>query len=40
MRGRGYLVASVETFVLPVIAAPEAGAHWYRVRYELVAPAE
>ena len=39
MRRRGYLVASVETFILPVIAAQEAGAHWYRVRYELAAQA-
>jgi hypothetical protein len=40
MRRRGYLVASVETFLLPVIGSPKAGAHWYRVRYELVSPAD
>jgi hypothetical protein len=34
LRKRGYLVTSVETFSLPGIARPDAGAHWYRVTYE------
>lgn len=31
---RGYLVASVETFSLPVIGAPRQAANWYRVTFE------
>jgi hypothetical protein len=34
MRRRGYLVASVETFSLPVIGAPRSTASWCRVTYE------
>ncbi len=34
MRKRGYLVASTETFSLPVIGAPGRAASWYRVTYE------
>lgn len=35
MRRRGYLVAKVETFSLPVVgAAPGDAASWYRVTYE------
>jgi hypothetical protein len=30
MRRKGYLVASTETFSLPVVGAPTAAAHWYR----------
>ncbi len=39
MRKKGYLVGSVETLSLPVIGAREQQASWYRVRYELAAPA-
>lgn len=39
MRKKGYLVASVETFTLPGVGRPDAAAHWYRVTYELSAPA-
>ncbi len=38
MRKKGYLVASVQTFSLPVIGARDATASWYRVTYELPAP--
>jgi hypothetical protein len=34
MRRRGYLVASIQTFALPVIGSPAASAHWYRVTFE------
>lgn len=34
LRKRGYLVASVETFTLPVVGAPEHPANWYRVTFE------
>jgi hypothetical protein len=34
MRKRGYLVASVETFTLPVVGAPGHPANWYRVTFE------
>ncbi len=34
MRKRGYLVAKVETFSLPVLGAPGQAASWYRVTYE------
>lgn len=40
MRRRGYLVASVETFTLPVIGAPAHPANWYRVTYERTAAAQ
>lgn len=40
MRQRGYLVASVETFTLPVIGAPEHPANWCRVTYERTAAAQ
>jgi hypothetical protein len=40
MRQRGYLVASVQTFSLPVVGAPRHAANWYRVTYELQAAAE
>jgi hypothetical protein len=39
LRRRGYLVTSVETFSLPGIGRPDAGAHWYRVTYEQTQPA-
>jgi hypothetical protein len=39
MRRKGYLVASTETFSLPVLGTSDAAAHWYRVTYELSAPA-
>ena len=38
MRNRGYLVASTQTFSLPVIGAPRQSASWYRVTFELAAP--
>ena len=38
MRKRGYLVAKVETFSLPVVGAPDEAASWYRIRYELTSP--
>jgi hypothetical protein len=38
MRRKGYLVASTETFALPVPGSRDAGARWYRVTYELSAP--
>lgn len=38
MRQRGYLVASMETFALPVLGAPATAAKWYRVTFELVRP--
>ena len=34
MRRRGYLVASVETFSLPVPGGGGASANWYRVTFE------
>jgi hypothetical protein len=37
MRKKGYLVASVERFSLPVMGAPGTTASWYRVTYELAA---
>ncbi len=39
MRKKGYLIASTETFSLPVLGSRDGGAHWYRVTYELTAPA-
>jgi hypothetical protein len=39
MRRRGYLVASVQTFSLPVIGARRQTANWYRVTFELASPA-
>ncbi len=38
MRRRGYFVASVQTFSLPVIGAAPQVAYWYRVTYELASP--
>jgi hypothetical protein len=38
MRSRGYLVASTQTFSLPVIGAPSQTANWYRVTFELASP--
>jgi hypothetical protein len=38
MRSRGYLVASTQTFSLPVIGAPRQTANWYRVTFELASP--
>jgi hypothetical protein len=38
MRRRGYFVASIETFSLPVIGAPSHVAYWYRVTYEMTSP--
>ncbi len=38
MRKQGYLVASTQTFSLPVIGAAHRTASWYRVTYELAAP--
>lgn len=35
MRKKGYLVASTETFALPVFGAPRHAANWYRVTFEL-----
>ncbi len=35
MRLHGYLVASVQTFALPVVGAPRHAASWHRVTYEL-----
>ena len=40
MRRKGYLVASTQTFSLPVIGAPRQRASWYRVTYELGSPQE
>jgi hypothetical protein len=37
MRERGYLVASIQTFSLPVIGARRT-ANWYRVTFELSSP--
>lgn len=34
LRKQGYLVASVETFVLRGIGRSDAGPQWYRVTYE------
>lgn len=39
MRRKGYLVASTETFALPVLGSRDTGARWYRVTYELSDPA-
>jgi hypothetical protein len=39
MRKRGYLVASVETFSLPVLWGAAKTASWYRVTFERTAPA-
>ena len=36
MRTKGYLVASTQSFSLPVIGAPRQTANWYRVTFELV----
>ena len=38
MRGRGYLVKSVETFTLPGLAGRSTEARWYRVTFEHSAP--
>ncbi len=38
MRRKGYLVASVQTFSLPVLGARDTTASWHRVTYELTAP--
>jgi len=38
MRGRGYLVKSVETFTLPGLAGRATDARWYRVTFERSAP--
>ncbi len=38
MRNKGYLVASTQTFSLPVIGAPRQTANWYRVTFELASP--
>jgi hypothetical protein len=38
MRKKGYLVASTETFSLPVAGTAGASASWYRVTYELASP--
>jgi len=38
MRRRGYLVASVQTFSLPVIGARRRSTNWHRVTFELSAP--
>jgi hypothetical protein len=37
MRERGYLVASIQTFSLPMISAHQT-ANWYRVTFELSSP--
>ena len=34
MRGRGYLVTSVERFTLPGMAGRGTEAHWYRVTFD------
>ncbi len=34
LRRRGYLVASVQTFSLPVLGARRQTANWYRVTFE------
>ena len=39
MRKKGYLVASTQTFSLPVVGAPRQTANWYRVTFELQAAA-
>lgn len=39
MRGRGYLVKSVETFTLPGLASRSTDARWYRVTFEYSARA-
>lgn len=38
MRKRGYLVASVQTFSLPVLGARREAANWYRVTFEAATP--
>jgi hypothetical protein len=38
MRNKGYLVASTQSFSLPVIGAPRQSANWYRVTFELASP--
>jgi hypothetical protein len=38
MRGRGYVVASVETFSLPGLAGRNTDAHWYRVTFAQTSP--
>jgi hypothetical protein len=38
MRKQGYLVASTQTFSLPVIGAARQTANWYRVTFELASP--
>ena len=38
MRTKGYLVASTQTFSLPVVGAPRQTANWYRVTFELASP--
>ena len=38
MRKRGSLVASVQTFSLPVLGARRQTANWYRVTFESSAP--
>jgi hypothetical protein len=38
MRTQGYLVASTQTFSLPVVGAPRQTANWYRVTFELASP--
>ena len=37
MRKRGYFVTKTERFALPLTAAPQFEAQWYRVTYELTA---
>jgi hypothetical protein len=38
MRQKGYLVASVQMFALPVLFAPGYRANWYKVTFERTAP--
>lgn len=38
MRKKGYRVASVQTFSLPVIGSSDRTASWYRVTFELASP--
>jgi hypothetical protein len=38
MRGRGYLVKSVETFTLPGLAGRTTDARWCRGTFEHTAP--
>ena len=38
MRRRGYFVASIQSFSLPVIGAAPQVAYWYRVTYEVSSP--